>query len=819
MTAISSSEFLERAPGAPGIAPTWTSSAKDMVGCTLGPARLWFTLGCGIVNELYYPRVDIPQIRDLGFIVAGPDGFWSEVKRSADYRIATLAPGVPAAEIVHRHPRYTLCLRITPDPRRDVLAIECRLDGDDDLKLYVLLAPHLGATGWCDFAAAERYRGRRVLWAEQGPFGLALAAVDEEQREAFGRASAGYVGVSDGWQDFARNGAMTWQYRTAGPGNVALVGELPHRAVLALGFASSAESAATLAISSLMQPFDNMLQHQIADWEAWQAQCSERGAPSLDLPAAIREELLVSAFVLRAHLDKTYPGAMVASLSVPWGDTGQERSGYHLVWPRDLAECAGALLALGAEGEARDTLRYFLATQNEDGHWHQNQWLGGKPSWQGVQLDETAFPVLLAAALAERDALRGVAVVDMVCRALGFIARTGPASPQDRWEENEGINPFTLAVTIAALVAGADLLPETPRRWALALADFWNAHIEAWMAVHDTPLARQYDVAGYYVRVAPAAVLAAPEANAAIVPIRNRRDGLGLSGDEQIGTEFLQLVRFGLRRADDPLICGSLRLADALIRSDTPNGPVWHRYRGDGYGEHEDGSAYDGSGIGRGWPLLTGERGHYVLAAGRETLPYLAAMAAMASPGGMLPEQVWDADPIPARRLSPGRPSGSAMPLAWAHAEFVKLSVSRQIGRPVDRPGAVWQRYRGRWARAENAFWWRHAPIGSMAAGTRLVVALPEPAIVHWSSDGWRSSADTPTSDTRLGFHAAALATAALPAGTRIDFTWRWQEGGRWVGRDHSVTVMATPERSRSLVKDPDTRRAPRRRVRRRAGA
>src|SRR5215207_1535960 len=161
------------APGAPGIPPTWTSAVKDMV-------------GFGIVNEVYYPRVDIPQIRDLGFIVAGPDGFWSEVKRNGNYTMRLLAPGVPAVEIVHQHPRYTLRLRITPDPRRDVLAIECRLDGDGELGLYVLAAPHLGATGYDNFATAARCRHRRVLWAEQGPFGLALAAVDQHQRDAFG---------------------------------------------------------------------------------------------------------------------------------------------------------------------------------------------------------------------------------------------------------------------------------------------------------------------------------------------------------------------------------------------------------------------------------------------------------------------------------------------------------------------------------------------------------------------------------------------------------------------------------------------------------
>src|ERR1051326_6367228 len=270
------------APGAPGTAPTWTSSAKDMVGSSHGPARLWFTLGFGIVNEVYYPRVDIPQIRDLGLIVAGPDGFWSEVKRNANYALKLLAPGVPAVEITHSHARYTLRLRIAPDPRRDVLVIECRLEptpaevgGAGELGLYVLVAPHLGATGYDNIAMVERYQGRRVLLAEQGPFGMALAAADQHQADAFGRGSAGYVGTSDGWQDFATNGAMTWQYETAGPGNVALMGEIPRRAVLALGFGSSAEAAATLAISSLIQPFDNVLQQQIADWEQWQARSAE----------------------------------------------------------------------------------------------------------------------------------------------------------------------------------------------------------------------------------------------------------------------------------------------------------------------------------------------------------------------------------------------------------------------------------------------------------------------------------------------------------------------------------------------------------------
>jgi glucoamylase len=148
------------------------------------------------------------QIRDLGFIIADGEGFWAEVKRIANYRIRLSAPGVPAVEIVHEHERYTLRLRIAPSIRRDVLAIECRLGGDPKLRPYALLAPHLGATGYANRAAVVLYHRRRILWAEQGPFGTALAAVDERQRDAIGRASAGYVGSSDGWQDFLHNGRM-----------------------------------------------------------------------------------------------------------------------------------------------------------------------------------------------------------------------------------------------------------------------------------------------------------------------------------------------------------------------------------------------------------------------------------------------------------------------------------------------------------------------------------------------------------------------------------------------------------------------------------
>ena len=772
--------------GHPGVPPTWTSSAKDIVGCALGSSRVWFTVGHGILNEVYYPRVDIPQIRDLGFIVADGHGFWIELKRLGAYRISLPAPGIPAVEIVHEHARFELRLRIVADPLRDVVMIELALDGDDGLRPYALLAPHLGGTGGDNRAEARTHRGRGILWAEQGPFGLALAAADAHQDDAWRAMSAGYVGASDGWQDFARNGALAWNFDTAGPGNVALVGELPTAATLALAFGTSRESAATLAFSALRQPFANVWERFVGGWRAWHA--AVHVPPNL--PPELRTPLATSAMVLRVHQDRTYPGAMVSSLSIPWGNAHDDIGGYHLVWPRDLVESAGGLLALGAVEDAANVLRYLIATQQEDGNWSQNQWLGGKAFWLGNQLDETAFPVLLGAALADQGALDGIEVHDMVRRALTFIARNGPATGQDRWEEDPGLNAFTLAVCISAMVCGAQYLAEPARTFALQLGDYWNARIEDWTVVRDTDLARSLGVAGYYVRIAPPPSATGHRGLDYILPIRNRACDPALPAEEQVSTDFLQLVRLGLRDPHDPLVVDSIKVIDHRLGTETPAGPAWHRYTGDGYGERPDGRPFDGDGVGRAWPLLSGERGHYEVVAGRDPLPYLLAMNAMTGRGGLIPEQVWDTSPIPEHGLFPGRPTGSAMPLVWAHAEFIKLALSRALGRPCDRSEAVWRRYGGVRPPLERVIWTPRFPVTTVATGSGLCIGLPEPARVRCGINGWTAVADVATHDGGLGMHVAALPVAQLPPGSTVEFTFQWTTSHVWDGRDYRVAIV-----------------------------
>ena len=767
--------------------PTWTTAAKDAVGCSLGSSRLWFTCAQGIVTEVYYPRVDIPQIKDIGFIVADQKGMWVEVRRLSSYTVVWEEGRIPAVTMTHHHPRFTLVLRICTDPARDVLLLDYELSGDADLRLYVLAAPRPGEGPYQTMAYAQEWEGHAVLWAEQRPYGMALVASDRNGQTGFAARSVGAVGNSDLWQDFDRTGRMTASYTEAGPGYVALGGELiAPSGTIAVGLGSSKEAAATLALAALMEGFTILWRRYCALWRAWLAT-----VPGLSQVAPASPEaalFALSATVIKVHMDKTFAGALVASLSVPWGDVSQSRAGYHLVWSRDLVETAGALVALGALTEAREVLLYLMATQQKDGHWLQNQWLGGKPFWQGVQLDETGFPVLLAALLADKNALADISVARMVRRALAFIVTNGPATAQDRWEEDGGINTFTLAVAIAALVEGAQFLEGRERDCALLVADYWNSCLEDWTYVRATKTSLRIGVDGYYIRTAPPDVAIRPGVLAQPLIVKNRGHLLALPADEQIATDFLQLCRLGLRKTDDPHIVASIRAVDALLKTDTPCGPVWHRYNGDGYGEHPDGAPFDGWGRGRGWPLLTGERGHYELLAGRDTTMYLKAMAAMTGPGGLLPEQVWDGPPLPERNLSPGRPTGSAMPLVWAHGEFIKLTLSRSQGAPVDRPRAVWKRYAGQRPRPTFQIWRFQQPISRLDPTKDLFFLVGAEARLHFGRDQWQDVRDLMTEDWGLA-HVAVLKAKTLGGMSRLDFTFFWPKESRWEGQDFHIDI------------------------------
>ncbi len=782
------------APGWPGSPARWTSAAKSGVGTALGGSAIWFTLSHGILNEVYAPRTDQAATRDLGLLVTAPGGFFSEEKRHAAHRVECPVPGAPYYRLTSTcdQGRYRIEKEVLTDPGRPVVLQRIRFTAlrgrPEDYRLFALLAPHLDNHGAGNTARVADYKGEPALLATRGPHALALLS-----STGFRARSAGFVGVSDGWQELRRRGELGDGYTVAENGNVALAGELEIGAgelVLALAYGRGPAEAGHQARASLAEGFDALRDAYVAPWAAWQA--------GLRGPAG-RPSFATSAMVVKVHQSKHVPGAILASLAVPWGSSkgDGDLGGYHLVWPRDMVEAAGGLLAAGARGEAREALVYLQAIQEADGHWAQNVWTEGRSYWRGLQLDETALPILLVDLARREGALREGDLGPrgfwpMVRRAAAFLVRNGPATQQDRWEEDGGYTPFTLAAEIAALLAAAELA-ERAGEPALApylreTADAWNDRIERWLWVEGTDLARQVGVPGYYVRISPADV---EEGDDAVV-VKNRRPGESRGRSEAIvSADVLALVRFGLRAAGDPRIEATVRAVDALLRVETPAGPAWHRYNGDGYGEHRDGRPFDGTGTGRAWPLLTGERAHHALARGdrAEAEQLLAALEAFAGEGGLLPEQVWDAADLPERELFRGRPAGSAMPLVWAHAEHLKLLRSLADGRVFDTPPQALERYARRGTRSSLVAWRFNHEIRELPQGRTLRLEALAPARVRWSADGWRTVRDAPTRDGGLGVHLVDLPTEALPRGAEVRFTFYWPEAERWEGADFSVKI------------------------------
>jgi glucoamylase len=780
--------------GAPGIAPTWSSSDKDFVTTALGSSRLWATIGHGIVNEVYWPSTGQPQIRDLGFYLVG-NGRWIDLKRERRYRLITPGPAEPAPTIVHYGDDYQLTLELLPDPLRDVLLVRFALIGD--YRLVFILAPHLGSTGRDNSA----WIADGVGHARGGGFALCLTASTPLRR-----MSCGFVGTSDGWQDLASHGELTYAFQSATDGTVAISAEASnHHGVLALGFAYSPSGAYTRARTALTADFDALRSHFLEAWRAWGATLS---LPRPDDTLGDAAEL--SAAVLKIHEDRAYPGAVVASLSIPWGNSTDSLGGYHLVWPRDATLTAFALLAANQRLDARHILSHLIAAQRSEGHWPQNYFPSGEPYWSGIQLDEVALPVLLAAKLAEIGETELPGTAEMVRAAIGFIARSGPTSPQDRWEENPGVSPFTLALAIVALVAGAPWLSSAQRSYALALADDWNERLESWCYVEDTALAREVGVRGYYVRIAP---LAPARELTSQVRLRNR-DGETPLASGLVSLDFSYLVRLGLRHAHDPRVQDTIRVIDHVLKVETPSGAVYHRYNGDGYGEHADGRAFDGQGIGRPWPLLVGERGHLALQSGEDPLPYLQTMWRCASVGGLLPEQVWDAAAIPELGLLPGRPSGAAMPLLWAHAEFLKLLIARERGRPIEWLERT-ERHFGHQAigrsgeaqgaaenceRAAITHWRAEAPTARLPHGNSLAVEDRIPFTLHLGFDGWQRVEDRRATRTPFGLWSVVISRQELAQARELNFTRRRESG--WEGIDYRIELGSDSAVALTEVRD-----------------
>jgi glucoamylase len=669
------------APGGPGQAPTWTSGAKEAVGTSVTVAsRVWFTLQDGILTEVYYPRLDAAAVRTLELAVSDGTQVWFE--SSLQRTLERVDDRALLYRQISRHPAGLFTLRKTyaTDPERDTLLVDVEVTSPRrDLELYVIYDPALRNTGDGDSGRSEG----DALLAHEGDVASALAS-----SPAAVELSNGFAGVNDGATDLRLHRRLTWTYTRADRGNVIQTARLPRaaRVTLALGFGPSPDRALDNARASLRRGF-------AAARDAYTRGWSDYLRSLRAVPERYRRAYHTAAMVLRAHEDKTYPGAMIASLSIPWGQAVKANKaaigGYHLVWSRDLYHVATAFLAMGDRAAAVRALDYlFRVQQRADGSFPQNSWLDGRPYWTSIQLDEIALPIVLAWQLDRDDATTWRRHVKP---AADYLLAHGPRTPQERWEEEEGYSPSTIAAEIAGLVCAAAIArrngdARSAARY-LEAADGWSSKLERWMVTttgpHDAGSAHR----GYYLRI-----------NNNTDPDDGFRLSINNGGgawDEReiVDAGFLELVRLGVRSATDPVILRSLAVVDRTIRVQTPRGPAFYRYNHDGYGEKSDGAPYDGTGVGRLWPLLTGERGEHEVARGGDARPYLEALIGFANRGGMIPEQVWDRGGPNRRGFVFGGGTDGATPLAWSAAQLVRLIICVEEKRVVEQPAIVAERY------------------------------------------------------------------------------------------------------------------------------
>lgn len=787
--------------GAPGIEPRWTSSAKEGVGTAYHTScRLWFTLSHGIVNEIYYPHVDQPNTRDFQFLITDGDTFCHEEKRDLNCLIEYPERDCVLYRLTNseRRGRYRLVKHLLTDPHRSVLLLHTRLEVLDEslrgkLRLYALLSPHIarcgaGNSGWCsEIGVAELLRAQReavhlVMGCSSG----------------FSRRSVGYVGASDGWQDLMGNFKMDWEFHRAEQGNIALTGEiaLPGNGefTIAIACGNSYQSTAAELLQSLAEPFASHRQGYVRQWQRAVIN------PKFDFSNDTSDGggmYRLSRCVLLAHEDKLFQGALVASMSIPWGETkgDDDLGGYHLVWVRDLVQSATALLATGQTSTPLRALIWLAALQRKDGSFPQNCWIDGTAYWTGLQLDEVAAPILLAWRLHTNGVSLGLFNPHtLMMRAAAYLILRGPVTSQERWEENAGYSPSTLATVIAALVCASECAKEhhheTLAEFILTYADWLVAHLEEWTVATQGELVE--GVPRHYIRINPAGPAAPdPHADPDTAMIRIANNGGVHPARNVVGGDFLHLVRFGIRRASDPIVRDSIEVIDRVIKRDLPQGPGWRRYNHDGYGQKDDGSAFDGEGVGRCWPILTGERGHYELAAGRDPKPFIAAMERFANQGGMISEQLWDGGDLPDGRMKRGNATGAAMPLCWSHAEYVCLVRSRHDGVCFDRVEPAFQRYVVNPVRSRHEIWSLRHPLRRVVRGKVLRIILAAKATIIWSADSWQHTNALDTAhEGELDLWFADFPTQDWPVGAVFAFTCFWNHDQRWQGHNWQVSVL-----------------------------
>lgn len=640
----------------------WATAAKNGFGTSVTlNSKVWFTLANGVMTEVFYPTLDVPNVQTLQLQVAIGGRFESELDDTVHRLELPSANALTFRQVNNaKNGQYTITKTYVTDPRANTVLIDIDFRATNEAKLYVHYDPSLNNSGLHDSASTERD---------------AMLAIDGNKASA--------LIPSCGFESFVPNQTK---------GNVVQAGVLKaNRCTLALGFGENTKDAARAARSSLARGFAVVRRDYEAGWQ--------RYVSTLPRVPKHQRQFNMSAMVLKGLEDKTFRGASIASPSAPWGGGANANeatiSGYHGVWSRDLYHVATAFLAIGDRPTANRLLDYlFKVQQKPDGSFPQNSWVDGRPIGGGLQMDQVGLPLVLAYQLGRSDRKTWL---DHIKPAADFIVQRGPRTDQDRWEEKPGYSPSSIAAQIAGLVCAAEIARINGDRSSAAsyleTADKWTANVDRWTATKSGFTARRH-----YLRITENED---PDDGA-----KMEINSSSLRVDERkiIDAGFLELVRLGVKPPDDALIVDSLNLIDEMIKVETPAGDAWYRYNHDAYGETPAGERYDGrNGVGRLWTLLTGERGEYELAAGNiaSARKRLDTMAGFANDGLMIPEQVWDLKRAPAGfRFGAG--TGAATPLAWSMAQFIRLAMSLERGRNLETPKVVWERYVGSPASAQR---------------------------------------------------------------------------------------------------------------------
>jgi glucoamylase len=830
------------APGGPGASSVWTPSNNTIIGTAANTTSdVWFTGYNGIIGEVYYPTADMPNTTDLQFLIGDSGHTWVDEEKVATTSQAQLYDNHSLAWTVTNtaiNGKYRITKVIYTDPSRNSLIQQVTftaLTGNlSNYLLYVLYNPTMHDAGNNNSSSTQVYNGTTMLVTtdSSGNYASALAA---SFPYVSGMSSSGFVGVNDGWTDLKGSSncgsgtcpdyTMSYTYSQASNGNTAQTGEIDlsnggkinlstatsvtFNLVLSFGQNGNGNSATTNAEQTLagtLGDTSNMLSTYVSQWNSFDN--SLKAPPAVGSTQAIQQarqqEYYLAANVLKASLDKIY-GTFVAGLGTPWGESNgdSDAGGYHLVWERDMYEFSSALILAGDTADPLRALHWaFNYQQQSDGHFPQNSYVTGAPYWTGIQEDEQAFPIVLAWKLGVTDSSD---YTNHIRPAANYIITHGPSTGEERWEENGGFSPSTIAAEIAGLLCASDIArvngdTVNQNRYA-SYADYFQQLVANWTFTTSGPLGS----GSYFERI---------DDNG------NPNDGhsitLGNGGgtyDERsvVDAGFLELVRQGDLPANSPYVTLSLPVIDSTISQVVNGNRYWYRYNHDGYGEHADGSDYNGTGIGRLWPIFSGERGIYTIASGSGADSYLTAMTAAENGSGMIPEQVWD-NSAPSG-YTPGTPTKSMNPLNWAMGEFITLLLSASSNTIADVPSLTYNRYVSG-AYQPHSGWTVDYDSSQLYQGKALTIYYNgwldshSKVYLHWGENNWQNIAsDKPMVKRADGFWQT---TISVPVdATQLNFAfndgagnWDNNGGGNWnvtinsngpISPDLATPVMSFP--------------------------